>query len=45
VVVENTASSNVVGSFLVPTPGNTLGPLVDEGGIVQNSNPGANYVR
>lgn len=45
VVIENTASSNSSGNFLVSTPGNTLGPLVDEGGIVQNSNPGANYVR
>ena len=44
-VIENTASRNPMGGYQIPPQGNSLGPIVDQTGIAQNSNPGANYVR
>ena len=44
-VVENIAASNTVADFSVPTPGNSLGPIVSEATLPQSTNPAANYTR
>lgn len=45
ILVNNAAAGNPLGGYRVAAPGNTVGPQVDEGGVIQNGNPGGNYVR
>ncbi len=45
VVHRNTCISNTGGPLVVVFPGNSVGPLVDEGTISTNCNPSANQVR
>ncbi len=45
ILVDNSAAGNVAGAIKAVVPGNTIGPAVDEVGVIQNGNPGGNYVR
>jgi hypothetical protein len=45
VITENVAAANAGGGYVIPIPGNSVGPFIDEGKMPTNSNPGANYLR
>lgn len=45
VIHRNSLLSNTGGPIIVAIPGNSVGPLVDEGTISTNCNPSANHVR
>ncbi len=45
VVVENIASANPSGGYVVPVPGNSVGPIADEGKLPTTTNPSVNHVR